>query len=63
MVSDAKKKANKKYASSHLKRVPLDIQIETYEEWKSFSESLGKPLNTVIREAMADKIKSRKEGE
>lgn len=47
-----------KYAKKNLKRVPLDLQIETYEKWKKAAENMGIGLNTLIKSAVNEKIES-----
>lgn len=47
-----------KYAKKSLKRVPLDLQIETYEKWKKAAENMGIGLNTLIKSAVNEKIES-----
>lgn len=45
-----------KYAKEHLKRVPLDLKVEKYNQVKAFVESQGKSLNGFIKEAIDEKI-------
>lgn len=47
-----------KYAKKSLKRVPLDLQIETYEKWKKAAENMGIGLNTLIKSAVNEKIEN-----
>ena len=45
------------YARKNLKRVPLDVQKEYYEEvLKPIAESVGEPVNTFIKKAIAERI-------
>lgn len=43
------REAQKKYNQSHLKRIPLDVQVSEYEFIKERAESLGLPVNTYIK--------------
>lgn len=57
-VSEAKKKANMKYAKLHQKRVPLDMKISDYEILKTAAERSNKAVNTFIKEAIKEKIQN-----
>lgn len=50
--TEAQKRANLNYAKNHLKRVPLDIQKEKYEEIKAFALSHGETVNGFIKRAI-----------
>ena len=54
--SEASKRATVKYMKK-LKRVPLDMQWEQYNRLKAYCDSLGKPVNTTIKEVLFEKIK------
>lgn len=43
------REAQKRYNQSHLKRIPLDVQVSEYEFIKERAESLGLPVNTYIK--------------
>ena len=45
------------YSRQHYKRIPLDIKTSEYEEWKQAAGQT--PLNTFIRQCVAEYIKSR----
>ena len=51
-MTDAKKKANMKYAKTHLKRVPLDLKLEEYQEVKEAAEASGESVNGYIKKAI-----------
>ena len=55
-VSDAQKKASMEYAKRSLKRIPLDVQKEKYEEIAAAAELTGKSINGFIKEAIEEKI-------
>ena len=54
--SDAKKKATAKYKANNLKRIPLDVQKEKYEEIKSAATKANKTVNGYIKEAIDEKM-------
>ena len=39
-----------------LKRIPLDVQPEQYEAIKLYADSMGKPVNTILKEIIFEKI-------
>lgn len=61
-ASEAQKKATIKYAKSHLKRVPLDLKLEDYDNLKSAAEQAGQTVNGYIKQAIAEKME-REAGE
>ncbi|MCD7716942.1 MAG: hypothetical protein LUI39_10915 [Lachnospiraceae bacterium] len=44
------------YAKKNLKRVPLDIQKEKYEEIKAAASSVGESVNGYIKTAIDQRI-------
>lgn len=50
------------YAKRSLKRIPLDVQKEHYEEIKAHSESKGETVNGFIKRAINETIIRDKEG-
>ena len=61
MTSEAQKKATAKYKEKNLKRIPLDVQKEKYEEIKAAADQAGKTVNGYIKEAIEEKMKREKE--
>lgn len=55
MYNDSARKATVKYMKK-LKRIPLDVQPEQYEKIKAYADSQGKPVNTVLKEIIFEKI-------
>lgn len=55
MYTEASKKATVKYMKK-LKRIPLDVQPEQYEEIKKYADEKGKPVNTILKEIIFEKI-------
>ena len=50
----------KKYAKEKLKRVPLDVTKDKYEEIKAAADSVGETVNGYIKKAVDDRICSGK---
>lgn len=40
------------YAKTHLKRIPLNVQLDKYEEIKAHADSKGESLNGFIKRAI-----------
>lgn len=53
-----KKNYDLEYKKQNQKRIPLDIQPKSYEIWKNAADKAGLPLNTFIKLAVEEKIKS-----
>lgn len=53
----AKTKYDMKYAKEKLKRIPLDVQKEKYEEIKAAADAVGETVNGYIKRAIDDRIK------
>lgn len=52
-----KQKYDMEYAKTHLKRIPLDVQINKYEEIKKHAESKGESVNGFIKRAIDEAMK------
>lgn len=53
----AANKRQYRYNERHIKRIPLDVQKEYYDQvLKPAAEAAGLPVNTYIKEAVAEKI-------
>lgn len=50
--SKAANEAAKRYKSQHIKRIPLDVQIEDYERIREAAEKAGRRVNSYIKEAI-----------
>lgn len=48
-ISDKRKESMYNYAKKNLKRIPLDVQKEKYEEIKAAAESAGESVNGYIK--------------
>lgn len=56
---DKKTQYNLEYAKSKLKRIPLDVQKEKYEEIKSAAESVGESVNGYIKKAVYERMERK----
>lgn len=54
--TEANKKATLKYMSKTLKRVPLDLKIEDYEELKAHCEKTGESINGFIKRIIKENL-------
>lgn len=52
----AKTKYNMEYAKTKLKRIPLDVQKEKYEEIKAAADEAGESVNGYIKVAIDQRI-------
>lgn len=51
-VSEKRKETMMQYAREHLKRIPLDVRKEKYEEIKEHADKRGEPVNGFIKRAI-----------
>ena len=56
-LTEQRKESMYKYARKKLKRIPLDVQKEKYEEIKAAADAAGEKVNGYIKKAIAIKIK------
>ena len=57
-MSEASNQAHYRYAEKHLKRVPLDLQKDFYEqELKKAAERAGESVNGYIKKAIEERIR------
>ena len=54
--SEIKTEYNIKYAKDKLKRIPLDVQKEKYEEIKTAATAAGKTVNGYIKIAIDERM-------
>ena len=52
----AKTKYDIEYAKTKLKRIPLDVQKEKYEEIKAAADAAGESVNGYIKKAVDQRI-------
>ena len=55
-LTEAQKKANIKYKEKSIKRIPLDVQKEKYEEIKAAADMAGEKVNTYIKKAIDERM-------
>lgn len=55
-LSESQKQARYNYAKKSLKRIPLDVQKEKYEEIKAAATAVGEPVNTYIKKAIDERM-------
>lgn len=55
--SESKTEYNIKYAKEKLKRIPLDVQKEKYEEIKAAADAAGEKVNGYIKKAIDERMK------
>ena len=53
-----KKKYDIEYKVNNLKRIPLDVPKEKYEQIKAAAEAVNEPVNTYIKKAIDQRIES-----
>ena len=55
--TEASNKSQYKYNKEHLKRIPLDVQRDFYEQiLKPAADAASLPVNSFIKQAIAEKI-------
>ena len=55
-LTEAQKKANNKYREKSIKRIPLDVQKEKYEEIKTAADAAGESVNGYIKSAIDQRM-------
>lgn len=55
-LSESQKQARYTYAKKSLKRIPLDVQKEKYEEIKTAAENAGESVNGYIKKAIDERM-------
>lgn len=56
VYTEASKKADMKYKKAHIKRIPLDVQKEKYDEIKSAADRAGETINGYIKKAIEERM-------
>lgn len=44
------------YAKTHLKRIPLDVRLDKYEEIKAHAAAQGESINGYIKKSIDDRM-------
>ena len=60
MYSEKKKAYNQEYAKQNLKRIPLDVTKEKYQEIKSAADRAGESVNGYIKKAVDQRIENER---
>ena len=55
-LTEAQKNANIKYREKSIKRIPLDVQKEKYEEIKAAADAAGEKVNGYIKKAIDERM-------
>ena len=55
-LSDKRKESMYNYAKANLKRIPLDVQKEKYEEIKAAATAAGESVNGYIKKAVDQRM-------
>ena len=55
-LSESQKQARYNYAKKSLKRIPLDVQKEKYEEIKNAATAAGESVNGYIKKAVDQRM-------
>ena len=55
-ISDKRKESMYNYAKNKLKRIPLDVQKEKYEEIKAAATAAGESVNGYIKKAVDQRM-------
>ena len=55
-LSESQKKASAEYRKKSIKRIPLDVKNEKYEEIKAAATAVGEPVNTYIKKAINERM-------
>lgn len=64
MDSKAKKRQyDLEYAKTHLKRIPLDVRLDKYNEIKAHADNQGESLNGFVKRAIDETMKRDNEVE
>lgn len=54
--SPNKKNYNANYAKTNLKRIPLDVQKEKYDQIKAAADTAGEKVNSYIKRAIDERM-------
>lgn len=55
-LTEQRKESMYKYAKKNLKRIPLDVQKEKYEEIKTAATAAGEKVNGYIKKAIDERM-------
>lgn len=60
-LTESQKQSRYNYAKKSLKRIPLDVQKEKYEEIKTAADAAGEKVNSYIKKAIDERMERDKE--
>lgn len=60
-LTEQRKESMYKYAKNNLKRIPLDVQKEKYEEIKTAATAAGESVNGYIKKAVDQRMNRESE--
>ena len=60
-LTESQKQARYNYAKKSLKRIPLDIQKEKYEEIKAAADAAGEKVNRYIKKAIEERMERERD--
>jgi len=60
MVNKTKSEYDMQYAKDNLKRIPLNVQKEKYEEIKAAADKAGEKVNSYIKKAIDMRMEAEK---
>ena len=55
-LTEAQKQSRYNYAKNNLKRIPLDVQKEEYEEIKAAADAADEKVNGYIKKAIRERM-------
>ena len=59
-LTESQKQARYNYAKKNLKRIPLDVTKEKYEDIATAAKSAGESVNGYIKKAVDDRMEREK---
>lgn len=62
-LTEAQRKATTKYKEKNIKRIPLDVQKEKYDEVKAAADRAGETVNGYIKRAIDERMERERECE
>ena len=60
-LTESQKQARYNYAKKSLKRIPLDVQKEKYEEIKAAADAAGEKVNRYIKKAIEERMERERD--
>ena len=60
-LTEQRKESMYKYAREKLKRIPLDVQKEKYEEIKAAADAAGEKVNGYIKKAIEERMERERD--